>query len=135
MISICALSFGPFVLVGGVEGLQQIISRLFPFQRGLNHAYWAPNAWSLYTLLDRILIKGIFMRCLASRMSTNESDYSKTCPVYQIQGLPVDALALHSASKGLIGDTHFGVLPNITPRMCFGITLACNIVSPPLLQV
>lgn len=54
---VCALSFGPFLWSGGIDTLQQIFSRLFPFQRGLNHAYWAPNAWALVTFLDRCLIK------------------------------------------------------------------------------
>lgn len=57
VIGVCALSFGPFILAGGISELGQIVSRLFPFQRGLNHAYWAGNAWALYTGLDRILVK------------------------------------------------------------------------------
>lgn len=50
-----ALSFGPFVLKGGLSQIGIIMARLFPFQRGLVHAYWAPNFWAAYYFLDRVL--------------------------------------------------------------------------------
>ncbi|KAK6850195.1 Dolichyl pyrophosphate Glc1Man9GlcNAc2 alpha-1-3-glucosyltransferase [Apiospora arundinis] len=95
--AILGLAFGPFAMKGQIP---QILSRLFPFSRGLCHAYWAPNVWAMYSFVDRLLI------VVAPRV-----------------GLSVNQEALKSVTRGLVGDTSFAVLPEITPRICFALTL------------
>ena len=98
-----ALSIVPFVL-SAVDGdvapsavLRAMYARLFPFDRGLMHAYWAPNVWALYAAADRVLLR--------------------------LQGR-----TLASASRGRVGDTVFGVLPAISPGVCFTLALGAALV-------
>ncbi|KAK2594532.1 glycosyl transferase [Conoideocrella luteorostrata] len=107
VISIFTAAFGPFAAMGQIP---QLLSRLFPFSRGLCHAYWAPNVWALYSLADRVLI------ILAPRLD-----------------LAVKSEALQSVTRGLVGDTAFAVLPEISPRVCFVSTLIFQIL--PLLKI
>lgn len=50
------ISFMPFLIDGGMEGIKQIFARLFPFSRGLVHQYWAPNFWAIYYFIDKFLV-------------------------------------------------------------------------------
>lgn len=84
---------------GPIGILKQMVSRLFPFSRGLNHAYWAANAWALYTFADRALVKLLGV--------TSE------------QG---------NVTRGILGDTHFDVLPQISAGHCFLLTLVFTLL-------
>ena len=103
IIGIFGVAFGPFAATGQLE---QIKSRLFPFSRGLCHAYWAPNIWAMYSFADRLLI------ALAPRLE-----------------LPINEQAVQSVTRGLVGDTSFAVLPNVTPEHCFGLTLTFQLIA------
>ncbi|KAK4952264.1 glycosyl transferase [Elasticomyces elasticus] len=107
IVTIFSLAFGPFVLWGQ---LGQLMGRLFPFSRGLCHAYWAPNLWAMYSFADRVLIY--------------VAPYLK---------LSVNQEALSSVTRGLVGDTNFAVLPDIPPKLTFAMTLAAQL--PPLVKL
>ncbi|KAG9036515.1 glycosyl transferase, partial [Tulasnella sp. UAMH 9824] len=103
VILVFAVSLGPFTIMGQ---LPQLLSRLFPFTRGLNHAYWAPNAWALVTMLDRVLLK--------------------VAQIFKPE--IINEAGVQSTSRGLVGDTVFAVIPNVKPIHTFIITVAFQLI-------
>lgn len=103
VLGVFGLSFGPFVARGQ---LMIVLQRLFPFKRGLTHAYWAPNFWALYNLFDRLAIS-------AFRKIGLETWLKADC-----QSTP---------TGGLVQDTVHCVLPNIPPFVTFAFTLAAQL--------
>ncbi|CAN8032767.1 unnamed protein product [Ixodes persulcatus] len=76
----------------------QLGQRLFPFKRGLCHAYWAPNWWALYAAMDRVMaLSGLMPK------STAEVGVSTTA--------------------GLVRDSSFVFLPDVRPVCTFILTL------------
>ncbi|EKD18358.1 uncharacterized protein L3040_006767 [Drepanopeziza brunnea f. sp. 'multigermtubi'] len=107
IIAVFGATFGPFAYW---DQMPQLLGRLFPFSRGLCHAYWAPNLWAIYSFTDRILIYA--------------------APYFK---LSVNQDALTSVTRGLVGNTSFAVLPEITPRITFFLTLLFQII--PLIKL
>lgn len=66
---------------------------MFPFKRGLCHAYWAPNFWALYNVVDKVG---------ASVFRTGTNTVSNT--------------------GGLVQDTQHQFLPNVPPVATFVLT-------------
>ncbi|KAJ1738341.1 glycosyl transferase [Coemansia sp. RSA 1086] len=100
VLAVFAIAFGPFWTMGHIG---QVLARLFPFKRGLCHAFWAPNFWALYTFADRVLT--IAARCFPGLIA-------------------VDISQLNSSTRGRVGDTRFAVLPDVSPQVTFIATLA-----------
>ncbi|DAZ93057.1 TPA: hypothetical protein N0F65_009731 [Lagenidium giganteum] len=88
-----------------VAGLMQIASRLFPIQRGLCHAYWAPNVWALYAFLDKVLVV--------------------------VFGLGGNTAGMALMSGGLVQEASFAVLPAVPPLVC---ALATFVTMVPVLH-
>lgn len=54
--------------------MKQVFSRLFPFGRGLCHAYWAPNIWVFYIVLDKAL--GFVLKKLGFNVVTPTASFT-----------------------------------------------------------
>lgn len=100
-------AFGPFTYHGQI---QEVLKRMFPFGRGLCHAYWAPNFWVFYILSDKFI----------SFVLTKLGFYIKT-PTASFTG-------------GLVGDSSpFAILPTVTPSITFIVVLVA--ILPCLVKI
>lgn len=111
VLAVFAVAFGPFAYYGV---LPQLFARLFPFSRGLTHAYWAPNIWALYSLVDRLLIQ------MAKRLPILYTLFHKS---------PAAADLNQSLTRGIVGDVQFSFLPQIEPNHTFLLTLFYQIMA------
>ncbi|EYU42323.1 hypothetical protein MIMGU_mgv1a004526mg [Erythranthe guttata] len=106
VLAVFAAAYGPFWYYGQI---QQVLHRMFPFGRGLCHAYWAPNFWVFYIILDK---------CLA--FSLVKLGFDIQAPTASFTG-------------GLVGDSSpFAVLPTITPLITFVTVILA--ISPCLVK-
>lgn len=106
VISVFMAAFGPFVYH---DQMLQVIHRMFPFGRGLCHAYWAPNFWVFYIMLDKLL--AFLLRRLGFNILRPAASFT----------------------GGLVGDSSpFAILPQITPLVTFMMVLLA--LSPCLIK-
>nr|CAD2189949.1 unnamed protein product [Meloidogyne enterolobii] len=126
LVGIFSLSFGPFLIEGiaafnfkdGIRSsIGQILSRLFPFKRGLTHANWAPNFWALYNFVDAGLAKIIFYFSGKDCSAGMASILLKKCP-------PTSEF-----TKGIVGEYSHSILPDISPLITLIIIFVILIAS------
>jgi alpha-1,3-glucosyltransferase len=100
-----ATSFGPFVMK---DQTMVVLQRLFPFKRGLTHAYWAPNFWAVYNAFDRLAIFGL--RALGASQIVENCEPS-----------------LGASTSGLVKDTVHCFLPSVPPIATFILTVGAQV--------
>lgn len=101
VVTVFIITFSNF---GQLETLKQIGARLFPFKRGLTHAYWAPNIWSLYNTLDKALSLALKKQPVA------RFDLDSISGLERVQA---------TSTSGLVQEYEHQYLPNVGPFSTF----------------
>lgn len=94
-----------------MANLKQFLSRLFPFQRGIIHSYWAPNIWALYAGFDRILASFLTSLCHKRGLFC---------------GIPVRS---SNTANGIVKVASFSILPEIPSILTILLMLGSYIVA------
>jgi hypothetical protein len=103
-----SLPLGARVALNG----RQLVSRLFPFRRGLTHAYWAPNVWALYNALDRVLAGA----GRAARGALSRAGLGAPLGVGAPAAVPsATEVPRVSPTSGLVQDVSHVALPSVSP--------------------
>ncbi|EDO19541.1 hypothetical protein Kpol_1018p73 [Vanderwaltozyma polyspora DSM 70294] len=122
VLGIFGICFAPFIFQ-----MPQVLSRLFPFSRGLTHAYWAPNFWAIYSFLDKILavvmLKFPYVHRFISKFISSPLIPSS------IAEIKLRMEENNNGSKGLVEDVFFVILPQIQPKLTFLLTLFYQILA------
>ncbi|ESN94966.1 hypothetical protein HELRODRAFT_193676 [Helobdella robusta] len=100
-------AFKPVIITPPQNSVGPMISRLFPFKRGLCHAYWAPNFWALYNAFDKFLF--ISANRIAGGENISQSNASMT--------------------GGLVQEYDHAILPSVKPAHTFILTAIFMIPS------
>lgn len=116
VMAIFLLSFGPFL-----KDMPALLTRLFPFSRGLTHAYWAPNFWAIYSLLDKVLTFFMLKMPYIHRFATKF--ISPPLIPASVDEMKERLLQNNNGTKGLVQDVFFVILPQISPKLTFILTV------------
>lgn len=120
--AVFTLCFGPFI-----ADLPQVLSRLFPFSRGLTHAYWAPNFWALYSFLDKIFTV-IMLRLPYVHKFASKFISPPLIPA-TIEEIQQRIVQNNNGTKGLVQDVYFVILPQISPKLTFALTAFYQVLA------
>ncbi|SCV03649.1 LAMI_0H09846g1_1 [Lachancea mirantina] len=119
---IFAVCLAPFYSV-----MPNLLTRLFPFSRGLTHAYWAPNFWALYSFVDKVLtfvfLKVPYVHNFLSRF------ISPPLIPATIEQIKEKLEVYNVGTRGLVQDVYFVILPQVQPKLTFLLTLFYQVLA------